>query len=80
MKPTRRRTRRWRAPYGRQCRMPFNVTGHPALAMMPGLSGAGLPLSVQFVGPFHADALLLRVAASYERVAPWRGERPKLAA
>jgi aspartyl-tRNA(Asn)/glutamyl-tRNA(Gln) amidotransferase subunit A len=49
--------------YSRQCRMPFNVTGHPALAMMSGLSRDGLPLSVQFVGPFHADALLLRVAA-----------------
>ncbi len=66
--------------YGRQCRMPFNVTGHPALAMMSGLSSGGLPLSVQFVGPLHADALLLRVAASYERVASWRGKRPNLAA
>ncbi len=63
--------------YSRQCRMPFNVTGHPALAMMSGLSRAGLPLSVQFVGPFHADALLLRVAHSYESTASWRGERPK---
>ena len=36
--------------YSRQCRMPFNVTGHPALAMMSGLSRDGLPLSVQFVG------------------------------
>ena len=66
--------------YSRQCRMPFNVTGHPALAMMSGLSRDGLPLSVQFVGAFHADALLLRVAAAYERTASWRNERPKLAA
>ena len=66
--------------YSRQCRMPFNVTGHPALAMMAGLSRDGLPVSVQFVGPFHADALLLRVAASYERTASWRSARPKLAA
>ncbi len=66
--------------YSRQCRMPFNVTGHPALAMMAGLSRGGLPLSVQFAGPYHADALLLRVAAAYERTAPWRSERPKLAA
>ena len=36
--------------YRRQARTPFNVTGHPALAMMAGLSSRGLPLSVQFVG------------------------------
>ncbi|HKS90000.1 MAG TPA: amidase, partial [Stellaceae bacterium] len=35
--------------YPRQARTPFNVTGHPALAMMAGLSRGGLPLSVQFV-------------------------------
>jgi aspartyl-tRNA(Asn)/glutamyl-tRNA(Gln) amidotransferase subunit A len=66
--------------YSRQARMPFNVTGHPALAMMSGLSKAGLPLSVQFVGPNYADALLLRVAAAYEQAASWRAERPALAA
>ena len=64
--------------YGRQCRMPFNVTGHPALAMMSGLSKIGLPTSVQFVGPAFADALLFRVAAAYEREAPWQGKRPAL--
>jgi aspartyl-tRNA(Asn)/glutamyl-tRNA(Gln) amidotransferase subunit A len=66
--------------YSRQTRMPFNVTGHPALAMMSGLSKAGLPLSVQFVGPAFADALLFQVAAAYEQEAAWRGERPRLAA
>ena len=65
--------------YSRQARMPFNVTGHPALAMMSGLSAAGLPLSVQFVGPAFADGLVLQVAAAYEREAPWVGQRPELA-
>ena len=46
--------------------------------MMSGLSRAGLPLSVRFIGPFHVDALLLRIAHSYERTASWRGERPQL--
>jgi len=31
--------------YPRQARTPFNVTGHPALAMMAGLSRGGLPVS-----------------------------------
>lgn len=39
-----------------QARPPFNVTGHPALAMMSGLSRNGLPLSVQFVGRYYATA------------------------
>jgi aspartyl-tRNA(Asn)/glutamyl-tRNA(Gln) amidotransferase subunit A len=53
--------------YARQARSPFNVTGHPALAMMAGLSRDGLPLSVQFVGRYFYDANVYRVAAAYER-------------
>ena len=63
--------------YPRQGRSPFNLTGHPALAMMSGLSKAsGLPLSVQFVGRAYDEAMLLRVAAAYERVTQWSRYRP----
>jgi aspartyl-tRNA(Asn)/glutamyl-tRNA(Gln) amidotransferase subunit A len=55
--------------YPRQARTPFNVTGHPALAMMAGLSSNGLPLSVQFVGGNFAEATLYRVARAWERAA-----------
>jgi aspartyl-tRNA(Asn)/glutamyl-tRNA(Gln) amidotransferase subunit A len=64
--------------YPRQARMPFNVTGHPALAMMSGLSASGLPLSVQFVGRFGADATVLRIARAYERATEWHTRRPPL--
>lgn len=53
--------------YPRQARTPFNVTGHPALAMIAGLSGAGLPLSLQFVGRYFGEGLLFRVARAWER-------------
>jgi len=53
--------------YPRQARTPFNVTGHPALAMMSGLSRNGLPLSVQFVGRYFEDSTVLRAAAAWER-------------
>jgi aspartyl-tRNA(Asn)/glutamyl-tRNA(Gln) amidotransferase subunit A len=33
--------------YPRQARTPFNVTGHPALAMMAGISSSGLPNPAQ---------------------------------
>ena len=53
--------------YPRQARTPFNVTGHPALAMMSGLSSGGLPLSVQFVGRYFDEAMLFRVARAWEQ-------------
>jgi aspartyl-tRNA(Asn)/glutamyl-tRNA(Gln) amidotransferase subunit A len=64
--------------YPRQARTPFNVTGHPALAMMAGLSHGGLPVSVQFVGRYFDDATVLRVAAAYERVAGWHKKKPPI--
>ena len=64
--------------YPRQARTPFNVTGHPALAMMSGLSDNGLPLSVQFAGRYFQDATVLRVAAAYERATEWHTRRPPI--
>lgn len=52
--------------YLRQARSVFNVTGHPALAMMAGLSHGGLPLSVQFAARRGEEATLLAVAARWE--------------
>ena len=53
--------------YPRQARAPFNTTGHPALAMLAGVSGDGLPLSVQFVGRNFGEATLFQVARAWER-------------
>jgi aspartyl-tRNA(Asn)/glutamyl-tRNA(Gln) amidotransferase subunit A len=64
--------------YPRQARTPFNVTGHPALAMMAGLSSNGMPLSIQFVGRYFDDATVLRVAAAYERGTEWHRKRPAI--
>jgi amidase len=41
---------------------PFNYTGHPALAPPVGTSSAGLLVSMQRVGRFFDDPLLVRVA------------------
>ena len=53
--------------YLRQARTVFNVTGHPALAMMAGLSDDGLPLSVQFAARRGEEATLCQAAALWER-------------
>jgi aspartyl-tRNA(Asn)/glutamyl-tRNA(Gln) amidotransferase subunit A len=62
--------------YPRHARGPFNLTGHPALSMICGMSLAGLPLSVQFVGRAFDEATLLRTAAAFERVTDWHRCRP----
>jgi aspartyl-tRNA(Asn)/glutamyl-tRNA(Gln) amidotransferase subunit A len=64
--------------YPRQARTPFNVTGHPAIALMSGLSPDGLPLAIQLAAPYHAEGRLLRVARTYEQATPWHREHPKL--
>ena len=45
---------------------PFNLTGQPALSLPVGLTGAGLPVGVQLVGPVGADELVLSVARQAE--------------
>ncbi len=57
--------------YPRQARTPFNVTGHPALAMMSGLSKDRLPLSLQIIGRYHDEATVYQAAAAFERATEW---------
>jgi aspartyl-tRNA(Asn)/glutamyl-tRNA(Gln) amidotransferase subunit A len=57
--------------YPRQARTPFNVTGHPALAMMSGLSAERLPLSLQIIGRYHDEATVYQAAAAFERATEW---------
>jgi len=49
---------------------PTNYTGHPALAVPCGKVD-GLPISLQLVGRFLADPLLLRVAYAYQKAVDW---------
>jgi amidase len=61
---------------------PFNYTGHPALAVPAGKSAAGLPISMQLVGRFFDEALLLRVAYAYQHSTDWEaiiGIQPQIA-
>jgi aspartyl-tRNA(Asn)/glutamyl-tRNA(Gln) amidotransferase subunit A len=49
---------------------PFNFTQQPACTVPCGLTAAGLPVGLQFVGPMFGDALVLRAARAFERVQP----------
>jgi amidase len=56
---------------GNRNTLPFNFTGHPALAVPVGKSSAGLPASMQLVGRFFEDPLLMRVAYAYQHSVDW---------
>lgn len=64
--------------YSRHARSPFNLTGHPAIALMCGLSSGGLPLSVQLVGRACDELTVLRAARAYERATAWHEMRPPM--
>jgi aspartyl-tRNA(Asn)/glutamyl-tRNA(Gln) amidotransferase subunit A len=55
---------------------PFNLTGHPALAVPSGFGADDMPTSVQIVGKWQAEADVLRLGALLERARPWAQHRP----
>lgn len=52
---------------------PTNLTGHPAASVPTGLTDSGLPVGIQITCRRFNDCGLLRLAATLEEVAPWRG-------
>jgi len=63
--------------YERQVRMPFNLTGHPALVLPTGFSTlTGMPLAAQIVGHHFDEATIYRAASYYERLHPWHAQYP----
>jgi aspartyl-tRNA(Asn)/glutamyl-tRNA(Gln) amidotransferase subunit A len=51
--------------YERHCRMPFNVTGTPAIAVPTGFSAGGLPLGMQIATRAFDEAMLYRIAHAF---------------
>jgi aspartyl-tRNA(Asn)/glutamyl-tRNA(Gln) amidotransferase subunit A len=45
---------------------PFNMTRSPAATVCVGLTGTGLPVGLQLIGPQHGDLVVLRTAAALE--------------
>lgn len=55
---------------------PFNLTGHPAMAVPSGFGTDGLPTSVQIVGKWASETDVLRLGALLEQARPWAQHRP----
>ena len=49
---------------------PFNLSQQPAATIPCGLTGDGLPIGLQLVGPMFGDALVLRACRAYESAHP----------
>lgn len=54
----------------------FNLSGQPAISIPCGFDGDGLPIGLQIVGPWGADALVLAVAKRFERALGRVGPAP----
>jgi aspartyl-tRNA(Asn)/glutamyl-tRNA(Gln) amidotransferase subunit A len=65
--------------YERQCRIPFNVTGTPAIAGPTGFTAAGLPLAMQIAGAAFAEPMVYRIAHAYCEATGFADRRPVVA-
>jgi aspartyl-tRNA(Asn)/glutamyl-tRNA(Gln) amidotransferase subunit A len=62
--------------YERQCRMPFNVTGAPAIAVPTGFTAAGMPTAMQVAGRWFDEPMVYRVAQAYCDATGWCERHP----
>jgi aspartyl-tRNA(Asn)/glutamyl-tRNA(Gln) amidotransferase subunit A len=65
--------------YERQCRIPFNVTGTPAISVPTGFTAAGLPLAMQIAGAAFAEPMVYRIAHAYCEATGFADRRPAVA-
>lgn len=55
---------------------PFNWTGHPVASIPAGFTDDNLPVGMQFIGPQHADDVVLAASAAFEQIQPWQDQYP----
>lgn len=57
---------------------PANAAGIPAMSVPLAWSSEGLPIGIQLLAPYGAEARLLNLAARLERECPWADRRPSI--
>jgi len=58
---------------------PFDFSGSPTITLPHGIDSAGMPLSMQFVGPHLSEDVLVRAGAAFQGVTSWHERRPPVA-
>jgi amidase len=58
---------------------PFNFSGSPTITLPNGSDSAGMPLSMQVVGPHLSEDVLVRVAQAFQYLTDWHKRRPPVA-
>jgi len=65
--------------YADQLTVPANHAGVPGISVPGGIAADGLPIGIQFLAADYQEALLLRIARSYEKASEgesWRQVKP----
>lgn len=57
---------------------PFNMSGHPGVVMPCGIHSSGAPIVFQLVGPYFAEASLLKAGDTFQRETDWHRRHPHL--
>lgn len=56
----------------------FNLTGLPALSVPCGFSKTGLPIGLQIVSKYWAEAKVLQAGHAFEQASDWHNRHPKV--
>jgi amidase len=57
----------------------ITITGHPAISIPCGFTREGFPVGLQIVGRKLGEIGVLKAAAAFEALAPWRDKKPLVA-
>lgn len=55
---------------------PFDLTGSPTISVPCGFSTEGLPLSLQLVGRYDEEGLVMQAGHAYEQATEWHKQQP----
>ena len=55
---------------------PFDFSGSPTITLPNGFDQAGMPLSMQIVGPKLGEAVIIRTADAYQNATDWHRRMP----
>jgi aspartyl-tRNA(Asn)/glutamyl-tRNA(Gln) amidotransferase subunit A len=59
------------------CTLPINIAGIPAISIPAGFVD-GLPVGMQIMGKHFNEAMLLRIAYTYEQATDWHTGKPSI--